>query len=519
MGGLLAMVFVGLGLLLVAIRRYRTDHRLPLPLIGKGALVFAVFSAVSGWWFIRNWALYGDFTGMSAMLSVYGGRGGWPLHLVVPELIDTFRSYWAVFACGLHFPPGVYWLFAGLVTLAVVGWIRGWRRTEADDRSLAILLLVWFGIVFVMWVRWNQITFAPLGRLLFQANAAIGPLLGYGLVVLTGRPRWVAIGVGISLAALAVVGALAIVAPAYALPARYDVASAPVPDRPLPDALFGDEIEVLGYSLSSESLEPGEALDVALHLRALRPLDEDYVLSLQLVSAAPGEDDVLVNYNTFPGSGAYGTPVWQEGEVIIDEYRLQIPETVERAQAWRATAIFYRPQDGVRLPVTVAGQPSGDTLGLELVRVGGSQSSAPPVSGRMDPPPAFGDAILLRGAEVSDLGEPPGEPRVIVTLWWEAIGEPEMDYTVFVHLLDGQGNLAGSGDGPPMDGAYPTSVWQAGDHVVDGHAVTTEGRLLPGTYLVEVGWYDPDSGQRLPVSVGGKPHPSGAVQAGTLTVP
>jgi hypothetical protein len=463
--------------------------------------------------------LYRDFTGMNAMLAVYGGRGGWPLHLVVPELIDTFRSYWAVFACGLRFPPGVYWLFAGLVALSVVGWFRGWRRTEADDRSLAILLLVWFGIVFIMWIRWNQITFAPLGRLLFQANAAIGPLLGYGLVALTKRPRWVAIGVGVSLAALALVGAFAIVAPAYALPRRYDVASAPAPDSPLPDARFGDEIEVQGYSLSSESLEPGEVLDITLHLRAVRPLDEDYVLSLQLVSAAPGEDDVLVNYNTFPGSGSYGTLVWQEGEVIIDEYRLQIPETVEQPQAWRATAIFYRPEDGARLPVSVAGQASGDTLGLGLVRVGGSHSSAPPVSGRMEPPAAFGDAILLRWAEVSELAEVSGEPTIVVTLWWEAVGEPEMDYTAFVHLLDGQGDLVGSGDGPPLNGAFPTSLWQAGDHVVDDHAITTEGRLLPGTYAVEVGWYDPNTGQRLPVSVAGELYPSGAVQAGIWTVP
>ena len=47
------------------------------------------------------------------------------------------------------------------------------------------VLLIWLVLVTVMWVRWNHITYAPLGRLFFQVNAAIAALLGYALVRLT----------------------------------------------------------------------------------------------------------------------------------------------------------------------------------------------------------------------------------------------------------------------------------------------------------------------------------------------
>ena len=147
----------------------------------QGALVYGAALVVAGWWFVRNWLVYGDLTGLSAMLAAYGGRDGWPAHLVLPELVGTFRSYWASFACELAFPDFVYWGFGALTIVAAAGWVPGWRDAKRKEREAALLLLGWLVLVLASWVRWNQITYAPLGRLFFQAGVAIGALLGYGL--------------------------------------------------------------------------------------------------------------------------------------------------------------------------------------------------------------------------------------------------------------------------------------------------------------------------------------------------
>jgi hypothetical protein len=106
----------------------------------------------------------------------------------------------------------------------------------------------------------------------------------------------------------------------------------------------------------------------------------------------------------------------------------------------------------------------------------------------------FGGVIALRGAEVTldDDGREVG-----VALWWEVLSPVEVDYTVFVHLIDDTGNLAANGDGPPLAGGFPTGMWEPGDTVVDRHVIEITSDLPPGDYDVVVGWYDPATGVRL----------------------
>lgn len=533
LGGLMALAFAGMGLLLNLLSQVARDksrvadggkqvpkwrqgaaiwrRHLP-PFMGHSSLVVGGFLIVAGWWFVRNRVLYGDPTGTNMMLSIYGGRDGWPAHLVLPEVLGTFRSYWAVFACELRFPRPVYWVFGLLVGLGVAGWARGWRLASRDSRWTAGLLLAWLGVVTVFWVRWNQITYAPLGRLFFQADAAIGALLGYGLSQLTSRARWVLAGVGVGLWALALTGALFIVRPAFALPQRYAASDPPVPPQTLPGATFDNQVTAWGYDLSSRSLGPGETLEVKLFLRANRPVTEDYALALQVLSPVPGDDTTLVNLNTIPGGGNYPTYAWQPDEVIVDRYRLEIPERVMRGQAWRIVAILYRLSDGKRLPVAVAGQPAGEMLELGLVRVGASEPLVVPLEAQLDPAPVFDEAIVLKGAQAWSEDE-----ELRVALWWEALATPKADYTVFVHLVDGEDQLVGTGDGLPMEGAFPTSMWHYGDHLSDEHVVPLPPDLSPGVHTVKVGWYDPNSGVRLPAVQGVERLPQDAVSVGVST--
>ncbi len=104
------------------------------------------------------------------------------------------------------------------------------------------------------------------------------------------------------------------------------------------------------------------------------------------------------------------------------------------------------------------------------------------------------EPLLLR------LGEKGGEVRL--TLWWEALAPIEEDYTVFTHLLDGEGRLIGGHDSMPANGWRPTSGWRAEQVMRDIHYIPFEAGEGLGEIIIEVGLYDLETGRRLELEDG-----------------
>ena len=92
----------------------------------------------------------------------------------------------------------------------------------------------------------------------------------------------------------------------------------------------------------------------------------------------------------------------------------------------------------------------------------------------------------------------PGE-ALDVTLYWEAQSPPVENYTVFVHLVDADGQVVAAHDGMPGENSFPTRAWPPGQLVSDNHQLDLLPDLAPGTYQVNVGLYLLETGERLPV--------------------
>jgi hypothetical protein len=84
-----------------------------------------------------------------------------------------------------------------------------------------------------------------------------------------------------------------------------------------------------------------------------------------------------------------------------------------------------------------------------------------------------------------------------VKLFWRAARNVGIDYTIFVHLLDDRGRQWGQHDKQPANGSYPSSVWRAGDIVVDRYHPVVTFCAPPGTYRPQVGLYSLATGKRL----------------------
>ncbi|MCC6905772.1 MAG: hypothetical protein IT326_08025 [Anaerolineae bacterium] len=85
-------------------------------------------------------------------------------------------------------------------------------------------------------------------------------------------------------------------------------------------------------------------------------------------------------------------------------------------------------------------------------------------------------------------------------LGWEAPGPAPADYHVFVHIVDAGGALVAQADGPPP-GPSP-NTWQAGTRILDQRTIALPASLAAGDYTVRLGWYDWESGERIPLANG-----------------
>ncbi|MBN1889204.1 MAG: glycosyltransferase family 39 protein [Thermoflexales bacterium] len=510
LGGLIGLAAISklTGLLLVPLAAISIFNfqfsifKIQLSTVKNAAVAGGIMLLVAGWWYLRNWQLYGDPTGLAPMLDIVGRRGAIAPGLLLSELGLVFRSYWGQFPCAFFDSSPYYAAWALVVGLGFVGVAWGLRREDRPTRLRAVYLAAWLGFVLIGWLRWNMTTPAPGGRLLFSAVGAASTLLAYGLAW-----RWPRLGYGGALAA-ACVGLLALlvwVRPLFAPPPLVD-ATRIKPQHAL-QAQFGPAIGLLGYDLESESLGPGSYLDITLYWRALQPIAADYTLALQLAALAPGDTRTLLNFNTWPGGGNLPTSAWPLGPVSVDRYRLPLPADTGFTQAWRVQAIVYHAQDGTRLPLSLDGQPAGDTLTLGTRRVAGTSLPTLPKDARLVRPATFDQSIALSHAQVSEQAD-----GIHVSLLWQSLKPLPTNATIFVHAYDLGGALVATGDGPPMGGSFPVSLWQSGDRVLDEHVL-----VLPATHSldavqIKVGLYRPEDGLRLAaISEQGEPWPDNAV--------
>ncbi len=91
---------------------------------------------------------------------------------------------------------------------------------------------------------------------------------------------------------------------------------------------------------------------------------------------------------------------------------------------------------------------------------------------------------------------------VRLNVLWQCLRPFDRDYTVFVHVLDGEGRIWGQQDIQPRGGEYPTTAWGLGEIVPDRYQFRIDVNGPRQGYRLEVGMYLADTGQRLPVNGG-----------------
>jgi len=466
-------------------------------LLVGGLVVTAVALAVTGWWYVRSWRLYGDPLGMAVWLEHFGVRDPKPTLLdLLPEFDGLEMSYWAVFGWrDMVVERWIYDLFFVADRLALAGWLVGlgralwlhWRGRAISLNSVVGLGLVWLWLVaaFAALLRYMQLIWANHGRLLFPAVAAVGGLLfiGWRLWLPRRATPWLAALASGGLIALSIVCLAGTIVPAYAPPPRLTEAQIEAIPHRL-DVEFGDMAHLLGYDLASDTVQPGEVLEVTLYWEAIGTVGQDYAVFVHLLDE---HDLTMAQKDTHPGLGRFPTSRWRVGDAIADTYRLPVPETAYAPSAGPLEVGLYLPETGQRLPTS----DGASNVRFASVTVRPREGTLPnPV--RLN----FGGKIALVGYDFDRRTSAPGD-TLRLTLYWEALAPMEESYTVFAHVLGEGTQMWANGDGVPVNGRAPTSTWQPGQVVEDAHDLTIGATTPPGVYDVEVGLYLLKTGKRL----------------------
>lgn len=109
----------------------------------------------------------------------------------------------------------------------------------------------------------------------------------------------------------------------------------------------------------------------------------------------------------------------------------------------------------------------------------------------------LGEHVHLVGYRLAQVRVQPGDD-LVVTLYWQTDALLDRDSSVFLHLLGPEQQLWASIDTFPGMGAYPTRAWRPGEVIVDRYRLRVVPEADgPSAAWLEAGMYDFTSGERL----------------------
>ena len=259
------------------------------------------------------------------------------------------------------------------------------------------------------------------------------------------------------------------------------------PSHPL-SVHLEERMELLGYELPP-TVEAGGDLSVFLFWRVSQPIRPD-ILHTFFAHLVDTRGYVWVQVDTL----GYPASSWIEGDVVIQAFDFTVPPDAPPLQ-YPVKLGMYDTVTGERLSATAQGAPLPEGV-VTTDPVSVAKAAIPPGPEELDIPRErnadLGGKVILLGCDLGPRVVEKGE-SVHVSLFWQALAKPELDYMVSVLLSHETGEDVQEILREPVDGEYPTSAWSEGEVVRDRFDLSVDEPLLDGRYRLWVGLYDPES--------------------------
>ena len=461
-------------------KRFRWREVLQVVVASAGAaLLFA------GWWYLRNFMIYGDPFGLQATLRLWG-RGALPTdpQLILSEAKGVWDSLWMIL--GQFNIRGADWVYSYAALLTIVGLIGcGFViRAQASRRSLILLFFGIIAVVIAALIYATRQVNVSQGRILFPMLVAFGVLLAAGWYQMIGR-RSVVVVVPFIIAAFG--------APIVQLPNAFVSLQAVsnVPDGIHRIDAQAETLSVLGYTLQTNTVRLDDVIRLTIYVKG-QHVDNPvlFVKALDPVSHAP-----LGGVDLFPGMSPTSAldPTTIYGVSVVFPIKPALIERVAPYQldlqiGWRnmGNDRFLPLQDQTGAPLRSLIVPGPTLIGLT--------QSLPASFTKTNV--QFGDIVTLTGYEF--VKQPLTDGTLQVRLFLHPMRMTPVNYTAAIGLLDEQNNVVTSVDGYPV--GYPSSAWRIGADFIDERLLSLPSETTGKPLRLYLGWYDGTNGTRLPAT-------------------
>ncbi len=495
-----------------------------------GFIIGFSFLLIGGWWYWRNYQLYGDFfqTGLyeiyfhdtpdpitlSHFLYIlssgevsFWATFGW-LNIVAPDwfyniyylisrigLLGTILSILAVLLpqklrclrncpllIHLIFPPILAFSLTRLV--AIEGGMQGRQLLPALGSMAIVITWGWFYLAETFHRILNRLHFSAIVlRLTFYAL----PLFLFGLAI------WLPFNV---------------VAPAY-IPRPLLTESDLPADLHRLNLTYQNELKLIGVTIGTTMVRPGERVTVTAYWQALHSMTTNYSVFVHLMGR---QYQNIGQLNSYPSLGLRPTTTLESGQIVADTYPVQVNGGSEAPTRLLVNIGLFNFNEPGRPGITAL-NPDGSLASSTV----GQLKLIPTVWSTPSPQKAiaqFGDTIELLNYSLDSCQHQTDSCRI--TFNWLAQGQPPHDYTVFIQLWQNGAQISGF-DAPPLSGDYPTTMWAAHETIFDPHALNLAAIPI-GQYEILTGLYNLATGERLSVQANGKPLPNNALNLGTMEI-
>ena len=226
-------------------------------------------------------------------------------------------------------------------------------------------------------------------------------------------------------------------------------------------------LNLIGYNLDREQVQPREKMLITLFLEKTGPLTSDQD-DIELAFVGDNRTETIF---IRPGSEGNRPSDWPLGTVMRTQDFVPVPAAVDETeymlQIEAGEPIALRPIEVIQIDRLFEPPLVGTELGQD-----------------------WAEPIRLHGYTLNET-----EETLEVELIWQARGEIEAGYRVFVHGLDAAGEIVTQSDGVPAEWSRPTDGWIEGEYVVDPHRLTLP--LDDEINAIRVGLYRPETGEQL----------------------
>jgi len=479
----------------LVVQAWRGRHRAyPLAwrsLLADFATLYTPVLLVGGWWYVRNAILYGDpLLARYMELWLSGANASHQPIELLHRFLEARISYFGTFGwLNITWPEWVYRMLSLGSCLALVGLGAGAARmlstrSQNIPRACWSLLAIWLVLALTTLGRWVLIAGGLQGRLLFPVAPALAGLAVAGWCGLVPRriQALAQLPSVIVLFSLALATPLATIAPAYAPPPVHSLVPADVHPAQVD---FGAFARLVGYEAHDDDLHPGQVAHLTLYWQVLSQPDADYTVFVHLLGRR-GEAAGAID--TYPGKGSLPTSQWRPGMLIADTYPVPISQAASAPTRLLVCIGWYdHERHGISVPAT-------DPAGNRVISVGYLKLTPRlwPKPPQVGPTANFAGIIRARSIEIEHR-----DTSVELGIVWECLQAPHQDLTLFVHLLGSAGDIRSQVDVQPLDGDYPTSLWERGEIIEDHISLPLPRDAAVESCSLRLGWYHLADGQRL----------------------